>query len=109
MLNQYPLWKYIALVLTLIIGTIYALPNLYGEDPAVQVSGRTKSIDQDGLLVIEKILRDNKIEFKSSELTEGRVLVRFKDEDTQLKAADLLKANLDKNHLVALNLAPATP
>jgi len=109
MLNQYPLWKYLSLLITLVIGCIYALPNLYGEDPAVQVSGRTKSIDQDGLLSIEKTLRDRNIEFKSSELIEGRALVRFKDEETQLQAADLLNASLDKNHLVALNLAPATP
>ena len=109
MLNQYPLWKYISLLIALVVGTIYALPNLYGEDPAVQVSGRTKSIDQDGLLMIEKTLQDNHIEFKSTELVEGRALVRFNDEDTQLKAADILKASLDKNDLVALNLAPATP
>ena len=109
MLNQYPLWKYLALLIALIVGVIYALPNLYGEDPAVQVSGRTKSVDQDGLLMVEKTLRDHNIEIKSAELLEGRALVRFNDEETQLQAADLLKSSLDKNHLVALNLAPATP
>ncbi|UCB55053.1 MAG: protein translocase subunit SecD, partial [Thiotrichales bacterium] len=109
MLNQYPLWKYIALIVALVFGTIYALPNLFGEDPAVQVSHRTKSLAQEDILLIEQTLANSDIEIKSSELLEGRALVRFNDENTQLKAADILGSSLEKQYLVALNLAPATP
>ena len=62
MLNQYPLWKYIALIVAIIFGTLYALPNLYGEDPAVQVSHRTQSLDQESLLVIEQALNGGCLE-----------------------------------------------
>ncbi len=109
MLNQYPLWKYIVLVVALIFGIIYALPNLFGEDPAVQVSHRTKSLAQEDTLLIEQALASSNIDIKSSEVLDGRALIRFDDENTQLKAADVLKTSLEKQYLVALNLAPATP
>ena len=109
MLNQYPLWKYIALVVALVLGIVYALPNVYGEDPAVQVSHRTKSLTQEDLLLIEQKLAGNDINFKSSEILESKALIRFDDENIQLQASDFLKSSLDKQYLVALNLAPATP
>jgi preprotein translocase subunit SecD len=109
MLNQYPLWKYIALIIALVFGTIYALPNLFGEDPAVQVSHRTKSLTQEDILLIEQTLGNSKINIKSTEIIEGRALVRFDDENIQLQAADVLRSSLEKQYLVALNLAPATP
>ncbi|MGB5520791.1 MAG: protein translocase subunit SecD, partial [Gammaproteobacteria bacterium] len=85
------------------------LPNLFGEDPSVQVSHRTKSLTQEDLLLIEQTLGDNKVTIKSSELNEGRALVRLDDENVQLQAADILTSSLNKQYLVALNLAPATP
>jgi len=109
MLNQYPVWKYIALIAALVFGTIYALPNLFGEDPAVQVSHRTKSLTQEDMLLIEQTLGNSNINIKSSDITEGRALIRFDDENIQLQAADVLKSSLEKHYLVALNLAPATP
>ena len=109
MLNQYPLWKYIALIVALVFGIIYALPNLFGEDPAVQVSHRITSLTQEEMLLIEQTLANSNINIKSSGITEGRALIRFDDENIQLQAADVLKSSLDKQYLVALNLAPATP
>jgi len=109
MLNQYPLWKYIALTMALIFGIIYALPNLYGEDPAVQVSHRIQSVTQEDMLLIEQTLASSEIHIKSSAIIEGRALIRFDDENIQLQAADVLKSSLGKQYLVALNLAPATP
>ena len=109
MLNQYPLWKYIVLLVALLLGTIYALPNLFGEDPAVQVSHRITSVTTEELLLIEQTLANANIAIKASELTEGRALVRFDDETVQLQAADVLSSSLGKQYLVALNLAPATP
>ena len=109
MLNQYPVWKYVALIVALVFGTIYALPNLFGEDPAVQVSHRTTSVTQEEMLLIEQTLGNSNINIKSSSITEGRALIRFDDENIQLQAADVLKSSLGKQYLVALNLAPATP
>ena len=109
MLNQYPLWKYIMLVVVLVIGAIYAMPNLYGEDPAVQVSHRTKSITNEDQLSIEQILKNGNIDFDRLEIIDGRLLARFNDETTQLRGAEHLKNTLGKQYLMALNLAPATP
>ncbi|MBE9564952.1 MAG: protein translocase subunit SecD [Proteobacteria bacterium] len=105
MLNQYPLWKYILLVVVLFLASLYALPNLYGEDPAVQISHRTKSLTVDDQLIIEQSVKN----LKSAELDQGRVLVRFNDTEAQLIAAEALKESLGKQYLIALNLAPATP
>jgi len=109
MLNQYPLWKYILLILILLVSSIYALPNLYGEDPAVQISHRTKSLLEEDKLAIEQIITGKELTYKSADLTQGRLLVRFNDTRTQLLAAEALKQSLDKQYLIALNLAPATP
>ncbi len=109
MLNQYPLWKYILLVVVLLFSSIYALPNLYGEDPAVQISHRTKSLTEEDKLAAEQALSEKQITIKSSEIEQGRILVRFNDTETQLVAAEALKQALGKQYLIALNLAPATP
>ncbi len=109
MLNQYPLWKYILLVVVLLFASIYALPNLYGEDPAVQISHRSKSLTEEDKLAVVQVISKKQITMKSSEVEQGRILVRFNDTETQLVAAEALKQALDKQYLIALNLAPATP
>jgi len=109
MLNQYPLWKYILLVVVLVFSSIFALPNLYGEDPAIQISHRTKSIGEEDKLHVEQTIQAKDIAIKSTEFNQGRLLVRFNDTETQLIAADALKDELGKQYLIALNLAPATP
>ncbi len=109
MLNQYPLWKYILLVVVLLFASIFALPNLYGEDPAVQISHRTKSLLEEDKLAIKQTIQSKDIVLKSAELSQGRLLLRFNDTETQLIAADALKEALGKQYLIALNLAPATP
>jgi preprotein translocase subunit SecD len=112
MLNQYPLWKYLILVIALVIGAIYAAPNLYGEDPAVQISHRVNLVNDEELAHVKSVLANLNIEYKSIELGEGFVLVRFKGEEAQLKAAGEIKEALqaeDSRYGVALNLAPATP
>ncbi len=110
MLNKYPLWKNLLLILFIVLGFIYAAPNLFGEDPSVQVSGvpgvyvSNQVIDQ-----ITNTLNSNHLTYKSVAIDKRNILVRFKDTDTQLKASDILKATLGDNYTVALNLAPATP
>jgi len=111
-MNRYPLWKYLILIIALVIGGIYAAPNLYGEDPAVQISHRVNLINDAELAHIKSVLTNLDIEHKSLELGDGYVLVRFKGEEAQLKAAGQIKETLqaeDSRYTVALNLAPATP
>ncbi len=98
------------LVLVLFVGTLYALPNIYGEDPAVQISGaRGASVDLSTLDDVKQILNKQDIPFKSVALENGQVLVRFNNTDTQISARDELGNDLGKNYVVALNLAPSTP
>ncbi len=110
MRNRYPVWKNVLILTVLAFGIIYSLPNFYGEDPSVQLSpSRNAKIDKSTQLQVEKLLGDNGLKPKAAELTDKRILVRFADTDTQLKAEELLKSNMGNNYSVALNLAPATP
>ena len=113
MINQYPLWKYILLAVVLIVGGLYAAPNLYGEDPSVLVSNRITAVDEATIANLESQLKKQAIPFKSIETVEGRVLVRFASADDQLLAIDKIKA-MDlfagnRNYSIALSLTPATP
>jgi len=113
MLNQYEWWKYLIIGLVVVIGLIYALPNVFGEDPAVQVSASRASVTVDQALhqrVVSALEREN-VAYKRLELdtVQGRLLVRFSDTEVQLKAADVVKAALGRDYVVALNLAPSTP
>ncbi|EBJ6519118.1 protein translocase subunit SecD [Salmonella enterica] len=110
MLNRYPLWKYIMLVVVIIVGLLYALPNLYGEDPAVQITGvRGVAASEQTLIQVQKTLQEEKIPAKSVALEEGAILARFDTTDTQLRAREALMSVLGDKYVVALNLAPATP
>ncbi|MDH5426477.1 MAG: protein translocase subunit SecD, partial [Gammaproteobacteria bacterium] len=109
MINQYPLWKYLLLLVAVVLGSLYSLPNIYGEDPSVQVSHRISSVDKETQSQIEVALAVKDVKAMSYELKEGRLLIRFKTEDEQLKAADIIKSSLNREHIIALNLAPATP
>ena len=110
MMNQYPIWKYLLLVVVLVVGAIYALPNIYGEDPALQISGgRNASIDEAVRDRLLSTLDNAEITVKQAEVKPGQLLIRFNDTESQLKAVDYVKSELGTNYLVALNLAPATP
>jgi preprotein translocase subunit SecD len=110
MRNRYPVWVNLLILTVLAFGIIYSLPNFFGEDPSVQLSpSRNAKIDQNTQIQIEKLLADNNLKVKATELNDKRILVRFNDIDTQIKAEELLKSNMGNNYSVALNLAPATP
>lgn len=111
MLNRYPLWKYILVATIIFIGALYALPNIYGEDPAVQITGaRGASVDASTLDTVEKILKKDNIPYKSIALENNTILVRFLDSDNQIEGRDVVGDALkDNGFIVALNLAPATP
>ena len=113
MINQYPLWKYLLLIVVMIAGGLYAAPNLYGEDPTVLISNRLGAVDEATIANLESQLKQQAVPFKSIETSDGRVMVRFFDTDVQLTAIDKIKA-MDlfagnRNYTIALNLTPATP
>ena len=110
MINQYPLWKNLLIIVVLLIGVIYALPNVYGEDPAVQVTAaRAGKLEAGVQQQVESALKKAGIKYKSIVANDQEVLVRFYSTDVQLKAVDFIKADLGSNFVVALNLAPSTP
>ncbi|WP_077286970.1 protein translocase subunit SecD [Cognaticolwellia aestuarii] len=110
MLNKYPLWKTLMVLFIVAIGAIYALPNLYPEDPAVQVSGlRGIETTAATLDTVKSHLDENKISYASISMEGGQILARFKDTEQQLRARDLLDDSIGDQYSVALNLTPATP
>ncbi|WP_082987403.1 protein translocase subunit SecD [Gallibacterium salpingitidis] len=110
MLNRYPLWKNLMVIFVVAIGILYALPNLYGEDPAVQISGtRGQVTTEQTLTEVRQVIEQNKLSLKSIALENGSILAKFSSTDEQLLAKDKILEKLGNNYSVALNLAPATP
>jgi preprotein translocase subunit SecD len=109
-MNRYPAWKNVVVVIAALIGIIYALPNVFGEDPALQVSlETTQPLDESAVPRIEGALQQAEIGFTAAVLDQGRVTVRFTDVETQLQAVDQLRESLGNGYVVALTLAPRTP
>ena len=110
-MNRYPLWKYLLIALLLAVGFFYTVPNFFGESPAVQVSPLkpTAKIDPALLGRVEDAL--TKGGFKSEGLMQDAtgIKARFSDTDTQLKAKELLQAQLGNDYVVALNLLSRSP
>lgn len=110
MLNRYPLWKYLLLLAIVVFSLIYAAPNFYGEDPALQISGaRNVEINEADRERVERLFSQHNLQAKSIEFHQTSILVRLNDLDTQLAAQELLRKELGDRYIVALNLAPATP
>ncbi|CUB05815.1 protein translocase subunit SecD [Marinomonas fungiae] len=111
MLNKYPLWKYLLILLVIALGVIYALPNLYPDDPALQLSTQksTSVVDQRTLATAEKALQDAGIDLKQAEVTSAGGTLRFNNGEDQLAAKPVIAAALGENYVVALNLVPTTP
>ena len=98
------------LIVVIFIGLLYALPNIYGEDPAVQITGaRGVAASETTLDQVRTVLEKDKITSKSIALENGAILARFATQDGQLRARDALTSALGEDYIVALNLAPATP
>jgi len=119
-MNRYPLWKYLTVLIAVVIGLLYTLPNLYGESPAVQVSSAkaTLKIDAGMLDRVQSILQQAKIASAGASFDQngpvGTVRVRFANTDIQIQARDLIEKALNPNpadpsYTVALNLLPASP
>ena len=113
MLNKYPLWKYLLILSVLAIGLVYSIPNLYPDDPAIQISGASSalSIEQADVDRASKALQDAGIVVKAASIDErGRGgLIRLTRQDDQLPAKDIVRRALGDDYVVALNLAQTTP
>ena len=110
MLNQYPIWKYLLLLVVLGVSIVYALPNVYGEDPALQVSSsRNATVNLATQEKVRELLQQANVAVKNIALANDQLLMRFPDTDSQLKAKDIVKEGLGRDYVVALNLAPRTP
>ncbi len=109
-MRPYAIWKYVVLVLVLALSTLYALPNVFGEQPAVQVQLDTGApLSASFGEQVRNALSEAGIESDGGGLEDGRWVVRLQSEDDQLKANDVLKKALGNRYVVALNLAPRTP
>ena len=110
-MNRYPLWKYIVIGIALVVSIIYAVPNLFGEVPAVQVSGlrSTVKVDEAMRVSLEEALRAAKVQTLGAEQVENTLRFRFADTDTQIKARDLIQSKVGQGYVVALNLVPNSP
>lgn len=109
-MNRYPLWKNLLVLIVLIVAGIYAMPNLFGDDPAVQISaGRASTVDLALVDKAETALKEAGIEYKGAELEDEKLLIRLTSADSQLKAKEVLNQALQDDFIIALNLAPNTP
>jgi preprotein translocase subunit SecD len=109
-MNRYPAWKYLLIVLMLLVGTFYALPNLFGEDPALQItSARGFALPLSLEANINDALIVENIKYKDREQQGNHLLYRFNSTEEQLLGADALKKALGDQFVVALNLAHSTP
>ena len=110
-MNRYPLWKYLIIVVAVLAGIVYTIPNFYGESPAIQVSPLRTVVKVDIKLLqkIDDLLSEEGIVAQASYLDKNGVKVRFEDTDTQLKAKDTIQGDLGREYVVALNLLPNSP
>lgn len=109
MLNKYPLWKNILILLVVILGFLYAIPNLYPDDEAIQITNENVSLSEADMAVITTALEAAEVNSFGAEIDESRLLVRFDSVDDQLRAKTAIEDAFSDDYLVALNLAPTSP
>ena len=111
MLNKFPLWKNLLILTVVVFGLTYAAPNFYPADAAVQLSGQSGAmvIDETVLSKVEKSLEEGNIEYFGGVADGESALIRIKDKDMQLRAKEIIQAEMGNDYIVALNLAPTTP
>lgn len=110
MINKYALWKNVLILLVVLVGSLYALPNIYGSDPAIQITAtRTAVVDSSLVERVEAELNNSKLEFSNIKINKDILVIRFKNVENQLKANDLLRESLGDAYSVAQNLITASP
>ena len=109
-MNHYSGLRNALIAFFLLLSALYALPNVFGSDLAVQISSAgDAAIEPSDLAKVTNVLKAKNIRYKSAGLSNRRILVRFENNESQLSAKDLLKTELGRNYVVALNLAPSVP
>ena len=113
MLNKYPLWKYLLILVVLAVATIYSAPNLYPDDPAIQITGAStaQAVQAADLERASKALAEAGIVVKATKLSEtgSQGLLRLQQQDDQLPAKDIVRRALGDSFVVALSLTPTSP
>jgi preprotein translocase subunit SecD len=109
-MNRYPIWRYALLVALIVLGVIYALPNLYGEDPAIQISTENGlPLPSQVVTSVKDVLQEKNIPYRSFDQNDASILIRFSNPDVQLQAQEALKQSVGDRYTIALNLASRTP
>ena len=111
MLNKFPFWKNLTIILVALFAFVYAAPNYFPADAAIQLSGQSGSmkIDNDVLKEMQLALADADIDYFGGKTDDQTALLRIKDRDSQLRAKEIIQAEMGSDYIVALNLAPTTP
>ena len=111
MLNKFPFWKNLTIILVALFAFVYAAPNYFPADAAIQLSGQSGSmkIDNDVLKEMQSALDDADIDYFGGKTDDQTALLRIKDRDSQLRAKEIIQAEMGSDYVVALNLAPTTP
>ncbi len=109
MLNKYPAWKNILILIVVILGFLYSLPNLYPDDPALQISHELTELSQGDMPVITSALEAAEVDFFGEEIDTESIRIRLNTLDDQLRSKTAIEDALGESYIVALNLAPTTP
>ncbi|MFT4887877.1 MAG: preprotein translocase subunit SecD [Pseudohongiellaceae bacterium] len=109
MLNKYPLWKNILILLVVVLGFVYAIPNIYPDDEAIQITNENVSLSEADMAVVTTALEAAEVDSFGKEVDESRLLVRFDSVDDQLRAKTAIENAFSDDFLIALNLAPTSP
>ncbi|MES9913563.1 MAG: protein translocase subunit SecD, partial [Candidatus Sedimenticola sp. 4PFRAG1] len=109
-MNRYPLWKNLLVIVVVLIGLIYALPNIFDQDPAMEISGtRRAEVNAGTESLVNDALKAAKLEIKSADLGPNKLLLRFADSETQLRAKEVLEEKLGSDYTQALTLSTDVP
>jgi preprotein translocase subunit SecD len=110
-INQFPLWKNLLIVCILVLALFYALPNIFGKSPALQISEKDNDVTEQTLTTIESTLNEQHITYRKAELSDnkGNISVTFADIEEQLKAKKALKEDLGNDFIIAMNMLSNSP
>ena len=109
MLNRYPLWKNLLILLVVLLGLVYSVPNIYPDDEAIQITSTNLLLNESDVAVVTTALEAAEIDFFGLEFDEDSMLVRLDSVEAQLRAKTAIQNALRSGYIVALNLAPTTP
>ncbi len=110
-MNKFSIYQYLLILIVLVLGALYALPNLYPTQPSIQVAytDSARSADQSLLNDLEEILDESKVQYDDMFLRENKIVIKLPDVDTQIESKTILQQTLLDRVIIALNLEPSTP